>query len=140
MNLYDKALDIATKAHADQVDKAGVSYIHHPIHVASMVSGEKAKVVALLHDVIEDSSYTLDDLRKNGMDEEIIEAVSILTKPKNKSYDEYLKKVKENQLAREVKLADLQHNSDLTRLSKVCEADLKRVEKYKNAIVFLSKS
>lgn len=137
MNLYETALNIAKKAHKGQVDKAGVDYIKHPIHVASLVTSENAKIVALLHDVIEDSSYTLDDLRRNGMDEEIVEAVSVLTKSKNVSYEDYLKNVKENALAREVKLADLQHNSDLTRLSNVCEADLKRVEKYKKAIIFL---
>ena len=138
MSLYEVALSIAVKAHRGQVDKAGVDYIKHPIHVASLVTSENAKIVALLHDVIEDSAYTLADLKNNGFTEEIIEAVSILTKSKNVSYEDYLKKIKENSLAREVKLADLQHNSDLRRLSKISACDLKRVEKYRKAIEFLS--
>lgn len=137
MSLYDVALKIASDAHKGQVDKAGVDYIQHPIYVASLVTDEKAKVVALLHDVIEDSAYTLADLRARGFTEEIVTAVATSTKPKNVSYEDYLKKVKANHLARKVKLADLQHNSDLTRLSKVSEDDLKRVQKYQAAITFL---
>ena len=121
MSLYDVALKIASDAHKGQVDKAGVDYIQHPIYVASLVTDEKAKVVALLHDVIEDSAYTLADLRARGFTEEIVTAVATLT----------------NSIARKVKLADLQHNSDLTRLSKVNEDDLKRVQKYQAAITFL---
>lgn len=100
MNLYPLALEIATKAHKGQVDKAGVDYIKHPLKVASMVTSEKAKIVALLHDVIEDSEYTLEDLRNSDFIEEIVDAVSVLTKPKNMSYNDYLNRVKGNSLAR----------------------------------------
>lgn len=138
MLLYQQALAIAKDAHKGQVDKAGVDYIQHPLFVASLVEGELAKTVALLHDVVEDSDWTLEDLRKDGLPEEVVQAVGILTKKRNENYEEYILRVKQNPLARQVKLADLQHNSDLSRLSNVTDRDRKRVEKYQKAISFLS--
>ena len=138
MLLYQKALAIAEDAHKGQVDKAGVAYIHHPLYVASLVEGELAKTIALLHNVVEDSAWTLEDLRMEGLPEKVVQAVGILTKNRDESYEEYLMHVKQNPLARQVKLADLQHNSDLSRLTTVTEIDRKRVEKYRQAIAFLS--
>ena len=97
-----------------------------------------AKTVALLHDVVEDSDWTLEDLRKEGLPEEVVQAVGILTKKRNENYEEYILRVKQNPLARQVKLADLQHNSDLSRLANVTDRDRKRVAKYQKAIAFLS--
>ena len=138
MLLYQQALAIAEDAHKGQVDKAGVVYIQHPLYVASLVEGELAKTIALLHDVVEDSAWTLEDLRMEGLPEEVVQAVGILTKHRDESYEEYLMHVKQNPLARQVKLADLQHNSDLSRLTTVTEIDRKRAEKYRQAIAFLS--
>ena len=138
MLLYQQALAIAEDAHKGQVDKAGVDYIQHPLFVASLVEGELAKTVALLHDVVEDSAWTLEDLRKEGLPEEVVQAVGILTKKRNENYEEYILRVKQNPLARQVKLADLQHNSDLSRLANVTDRDRKRVAKYQKAIAFLS--
>lgn len=138
MVLYQQALAIAKDAHKGQVDKAGVDYIQHPLFVASLVEGELAKTVALLHDVVEDSDWTLEDLRMEGLPEEVVQAVGILTKKRNENYEEYILRVKQNPLARQVKLADLQHNSDLSRLTTVTEIDRKRAEKYRQAIAFLS--
>ena len=138
MLLYQKALAIAEDAHKGQVDKAGVAYIQHPLYVASLVEGELAETIALLHDVVEDSAWTLEDLRMEGLPEKVVQAVGILTKNRDESYEEYLMHVKQNPLARQVKLADLQHNSDLSRLTTVTEIDRKRVEKYRQAIAFLS--
>lgn len=138
MLLYQQALAIAENAHKGQVDKAGVAYIQHPLYVASLVEGELAKTIALLHDVVEDSAWTLEDLRMEGLSEEVVQAVGILTKNRDESYEEYLMHVKQNPLARQVKLADLQHNSDLSRLTTVTEIDRKRAEKYRRAIAFLS--
>ena len=138
MLLYQQALAIAKDAHKGQVDKAGVDYIQHPLFVASLVEGELAKTVALLHDVVEDSDWTLEDLRKEGLPEEVVQAVGILTKKRNENYEEYILRVKQNPLARQVKLADLQHNSDLSRLTTVTEIDRKRAAKYRQAIAFLS--
>lgn len=138
MLLYQQALAIAKDAHKGQVDKAGVDYIQHPLFVASLVEGELAKTVALLHDVVEDSDWTLEDLRKEGLPEEVVQAVGIITKKRNENYEEYILRVKQNPLARQVKLADLQHNSDLSRLANVTDRDRKRVEKYQQAIAYLS--
>ena len=136
--MIDIALAIAKKAHAGQVDKAGVDYIQHPLYVASQVETEQEKAVALLHDVIEDSNITAVDLLASGLPNEVVTAVQILTKKKGQSYQEYLEKVKINDLARVVKLADLKHNSDLSRLKSVSDTDRERVEKYKKAIYYLS--
>lgn len=136
--MIDIALAIAKKAHAGQVDKAGVDYIQHPLYVASQVNTEQEKAVALLHDVIEDSDITAADLFVSDLSNEVVTAVQILTKKKGQSYQEYLGKVKSNNLARVVKLADLKHNSDLSRLKSVTNTDYERVKKYKNAIYYLS--
>lgn len=136
--MIDIALAIAKKAHAGQVDKAGVDYIQHPLYVASQVNTEQEKAVALLHDVIEDSDITAADLFASVLSNEVVTAVQILTKKKGQSYQEYLGKVKSNNLARVVKLADLKHNSDLSRLKSVTNTDYERVKKYKNAIYYLS--
>ncbi len=136
--MIDIALAIAKKAHAGQVDKAGVDYIQHPLYVASQVNTEQEKAVALLHDVIEDSDITAADLFASGLSNEVVTAVQILTKKKGQSYQEYLGKVKSNNLARVVKLADLKHNSDLSRLKSVTNTDYECVKKYKNAIYYLS--
>lgn len=138
MLLYQQALAIAKDAHKGQVDKAGVAYIHHLLYVASLVEGELAKTIALLHDVVEDSGWTLEDLRKEGLPEEVVQAVGILTKKRNENYEEYILRVKQNPLARQVKLTDLQHNSDLSRLANVTDRDRERVAKYQKAIAFLS--
>ena len=132
------ALSIAKKAHAGQVDKAGIDYIQHPLYVASQVKTEQEKAVALLHDVLEDSDITAADLLAYGLSNEVVTAVQTLTKKKGQSYQDYLEKVKSNDLARVVKLADLKHNSDLSRLKSVTNTDYDRVEKYKNAIRYLS--
>ena len=136
--MIDIALAISKKAHAGQVDKAGVDYIQHPLYVASQVKTEQEKAVALLHDVLEDSDITAADLLAYGLSNEVVTAVQTLTKKKRQSYQDYLEKVKSNNLARVVKLADLKHNSDLSRLKTVSNTDYERVKKYKNAIRYLS--
>ena len=143
--LVDKEKDIvqcaavlACELHKGQVDKAGVDYIQHPLYVASQVKTEQEKAVALLHDVLEDSDITAADLLAYGLSNEVVTAVQTLTKKKGQSYQDYLEKVKSNNLARVVKLADLKHNSDLSRLKTVSNTDYERVKKYKNAIRYLS--
>ena len=134
----EKAYEIAKKAHLGQVDKAGEDYIKHPEKVASFVKTDEEKTVAYLHDVIEDTELTLEDLYECGFSKEVIEAVDIITKKRGEDYQSYLNSVKKNRLARAVKLADLRHNSDLTRLTKVTEKDIERKEKYQKAINFLN--
>ena len=134
----EKAYEIAKKAHLGQVDKAGEAYIKHPEKVASFVKTDEEKAVAYLHDIIEDTELTLEDLYEYDFSKEVIEAVDIITKKRGEDYQSYLNSVKKNKLARAVKLADLRHNSDLTRLTKVTEKDIERKEKYQKAINFLN--
>ena len=136
--MLELALSIATEAHRGQFDKAGIDYIEHPIYVASQVDTEEEKAVALLHDVIEDSPFTAEELLLAGLLETVVTAVQILSKKKGQDYQTYLENVKSNPLARVVKLADLKHNSDLSRLSSVTDKELERLEKYKKAIDYLS--
>lgn len=138
MNKYELALKIATEAHKGQVDKAGIPYINHPLTVASLVDTEEEKIVALLHDTIEDTNITEQDLLNYGFSNKIIEAVKLLTHNKNVLYMDYVAKIKDNELARKVKIADLTHNSDLSRLKEITEKDKKRYEKYQKALLYLS--
>ena len=136
-DLYDKAYALAKAAHAGQVDKSGVDYIEHPVTVASFVETDTQKAVALLHDVLEDTDVTEDELRSLFGDE-ITDAVVTMTHPEGMPYMEYIARIAENPLARSVKMADLRHNMDLGRLRKVTERDLKRVrEKYEPAMEYL---
>lgn len=138
MNKYELALKIATEAHKGQVDKSGVPYINHPLIVASLVDTEEEKIVALLHDTIEDTNITEQDLLNYGFSNKIVEAVKLLTHNKNVPYMVYVAKIKDNELARKVKIADLTHNSDLSRLKEITEKDKKRYEKYQKALLYLS--
>jgi len=138
-SMVDLALSIARQAHEGQLDKEGVDYIEHPIYVASQVDTEEEKAVALLHDVIEDSPVSAEELLQAGLPETVVTAVQVLTKKKEQDYQTYLENVKKNPLARVVKLADLKHNSDLSRLSSITEKDRERLKKYKKAIDFLSR-
>lgn len=135
--MLDKALEIAKAAHEGQVDVGGAEYINHPIEVAEHCEDEDAKIVALLHDVIEDSKVTLDDLRSQGFKDEIIEAIDIISGRSGIGYDEYLQSIKDNDLARVVKIQDLIHNSDLSRLRVVRDKDRNRVKRYEEALEFL---
>ena len=137
--MLELALSIATEAHRGQFDKAGVDYIEHPLYVASQVCTEDEKAVALLHDVIEDSPFTAKELLLAGLPETVVTAVQVLTKKKEQDYQTYLETVKKNPLARVVKLADLKHNSDLSRLPSITAKDRERLKKYKKAIDFLSR-
>lgn len=132
-----KALGIAYRAHYGQRDKAGKPYILHPVNVALKTKTKDAFIAALLHDVMEDSDYTADDLLKAGIPDHIVDALRLLTHDKSVDYMVYVNGLKDNEIAREVKMADLKHNSDLSRLPSVTEKDLNRVKKYKAALAFL---
>lgn len=124
------AEQIATKAHKGQVDKAGMPYITHPQTVAGLVDGIDEKIVACLHDTVEDTDVTVEYIRGQFGDE-IAEAVDSMTHRPEETYDEYVDRLSRNSLARKVKLADLTHNMDLSRIVHPTEKDYKRVEKYK---------
>lgn len=131
------AQQIATRAHEGQQDKAGRPYIEHPAQVAQQVTGDEAKAVAWLHDVVEDTSVTLDNLRDAGINEDVLTAVALMTHDPSVPYFDYIRALGANPLARQVKLADLNHNSDLSRLPNPCEKDYQRREKYQQAIEIL---
>lgn len=135
--MLGKALGIAKNAHKGQVDRAGEPYIMHPITVACSMDTFDGVIVALLHDVVEDSDYTFEDLERDGFSDEIISALKLLTHEKDVPYMDYIKQIKGNDLARKVKMADLSHNMDITRLPKITEKDEKRLEKYKEALRIL---
>ena len=132
-----KAIKLCFDAHKDQLDKSGLPYVFHPFHLAEQMTDETTTAVALLHDVIEDTDYTLDDLRALGFTSEVLEAVALMTHAPDVDYMEYVKEIKKNPVARAVKLADLKHNSDMSRLDTVTPYDITRAEKYKRAIALL---
>ena len=117
-DLTKKAMEIAYYAHDGAFDKSGMPYIFHPLHLAEqMENDEYAVCVALLHDVIEDTDWTYMDLKEEGFPNQIIYAIYLLTHKEGEEYlGDYIKNIKTNQLARKVKIADLRHNSDVTRL------------------------
>ena len=131
------ALQIAKKAYAGQVDKAGKDYILHPMTVAYCMDTDTEKAIAYLHDVLEDTDASVDELR-NMFSTEIVDAVITLTRNKDDSYFEYIQKVSKSKLAKKVKAADLLHNLDITRIKRPTEQDYKRLEKYKKAILYLA--
>ena len=135
--LTKKAIRIMFDSHKDQVDKNGLPYVFHPFHLAEQMDDEESICVALLHDVIEDTSLTFEELTSYGFNEKIMEALKLLTHEENVEYMDYVKKIKINPLAKKVKLADLKHNSDLTRLDQIDNYTLERCAKYKAAIKYL---
>lgn len=136
--LTKKAMRIAFDVHKDQTDKTGMPYIFHPILVANQMTDETTTCVALLHDVLEDGKITLDYLKKQGFTEEMLTALQFLTHDENVPYMDYIAEVKKNKIATQVKLADLKHNSDITRLSYIDEKSIYRMQKYKVAIALLT--
>ena len=134
--LTRKAMNIAYNAHINQLDKAGVPYIYHPIHLAEQMDTEIECIVALLHDVVEDTNVTFEQLEKE-FTSEAIEILKLLTHNKETQYMDYIKKIKQNSIAKKVKIADIKHNSDESRLDKITENDIVRRKKYKEALEFL---
>ena len=130
-------MKLCFRAHKEQTDKSGIPYVFHPIHLAEQMGDEDTAVVALLHDVVEDTDYTLEDIRAMGFNQNVIEAIRLMTHAEGVPYLDYVAKSKENPIARAVKLADLAHNSDLTRLDTVDEKAIARAQKYAQAIRLL---
>ena len=131
--LYDKALQIAIRAHKGQKDKAGHDYILHPIRVSERCDDPRAKIVALLHDTIEDTDVTADYLREEGFTEEIVEAVLAVTRREGEEYNDYVRRAAQNELGRMVKRADLEDNMGIRRLPELTDRDVERLRKYLRA-------
>ena len=137
-DLTKKALVISFNAHKEQVDKSGMPYVYHPYRIAEQMNDVYSTCVALLHDVIEDTDITLEDLKDEGFPQKVIEAIALMTHDDDTPYFDYIRRIKTNPIATAVKLADLQDNSNYERLDKVEIKDLQRIEKYREAKRILS--
>ena len=131
--MLNKAIEIANRAHMGQVDKAGEPYILHPLRVMMTQVNEIERICAVLHDVIEDSNVTFDDLRGEGFSEEIIEVLNCITKRPGESYDDFIDRILDNETACRVKLADLCDNMNISRIKNPTEKDKERIKKYRDA-------
>ena len=132
------AIELAIKYHKGQIDKGGNAYILHPLEVMNNVNRMESKIVAVLHDIIEDTECTVDILREWGINEDAIESINTLTHKEGMSYMEYITEISYDFIATEVKLEDLKCNMDLSRLNrKITNKDLERNKKYMKAYYFL---
>jgi len=133
--MLERAISIAVEAHSGQVDKGGHPYILHPLRVMMAVSSTEEKIVAVLHDVVEDSSWTFEALRKEGFSEEVITALESVTKTsESEDYDSFIERAKCNAIGKAVKIADLRDNMDITRIPNLTEKDSLRLTKYQRAL------
>lgn len=135
--LLEKALQIAVKAHSGQIDKAGSAYIFHPIRVSNRCSTDDERIVALLHDTIEDTEVTTEYLLMEGFPRNIVDAILSVTRNEDESYDDFIKRSRLNPIGRQVKLHDLEDNMDITRLNELTEKDIYRLNKYIKAYKYL---
>ena len=134
MNL-ERAIQIAVEAHAGATDRGGKAYILHPISVMMRCETDEEKIVAILHDVVEDTDWTFEALRQEGFSETIIEALKTVTKhSEDEDYDEFIQRSLKNEIGRKVKIADLRENLDVTRICELTEKDIERINKYKRAL------
>ena len=138
--LTKKALKLCFEAHKNQTDKSGLPYVFHPFHLAESMDDEICCVCALLHDVVEDTDITFEDLCDMGFPREVIEPLKLLTHSPEVAYMDYVRQIATNPTARKVKIADLLHNSDVSRYDVMDERAVKRLEKYKAALDFLKNS
>lgn len=125
-----QALNLMFEKHKEQKDAAGQPYVFHPFHLAESMDTEDETIVALLHDIIEDTNLTLNDLKKKDFSDTVIKCISILTHDKTEDYFDYIKRISTNKIATKVKIADLKHNTDLSRLDYITEYDKLRNKKY----------
>lgn len=130
MSDLQRAIEIAVEAHRGQKQKSGAPYILHPIHLMQQLDSDEERIVAVMHDVVEDTAVTFEDLEREGFAPEILDAVRLLTHDDADAYDTYVGKIEANPLARRVKIADLEHNMDIRRLTELRDKDLERLRKY----------
>jgi (p)ppGpp synthase/HD superfamily hydrolase len=129
----EDAVSIAARAHSGQKDKAGAPYLLHPLRMMLRMETEAAMMAAVLHDVVEDTEWTLGRLREAGFSEEVLEAVDCLTHREGESYEEFVERVRTNRIARQVKIADLEDNMNVRRINQLGPKELERMEKYHRA-------
>lgn len=136
-SLLEKAFHIAIDAHKGQTDKAGAPYIFHPIRVSNRCSTDDERIVALLHDTIEDTEVTAEYLLMEGFPRNIVDAILSVTRNEDENYEDFIKRSRLNPIGRQVKLHDLEDNMDITRLNELTEKDLYRLNKYIKAYKYL---
>lgn len=134
MSTLEHAIEIAARAHAGQKDKAGAPYILHPLRVMLRMESAAERMAAVLQDVVEDCGLTIEKLGAEGFPEEVLRAVDALTRRKEESYEDFIRRAAANPIARRVKIADLEDNLDLSRIAQPMERDFKRIEKYRRAL------
>lgn len=134
INNLTKAIEIACTAHMNQVDKAGQPYILHPLRLMMKFNTDEERIVAVLHDVVEDSDFTLDDLRRAGFTDSVVDAVNCVSKQGNEPYADFITRISLNELATKIKIQDIKDNLDVTRLESITDVDLQRIAKYHKAI------
>lgn len=134
MSTLERAIALAASAHQGQVDKAGAPYILHPLRVMQKMSNNNERIVAVLHDVVEDCQVTFDQLRSEGFSDEVIDAIDSVTKRKGEDYEQFVTRAAANPIGHAVKLADLRDNMDLSRIPSPSAKDIMRVEKYRLAV------
>lgn len=127
---FEKAEKLAREAHQGQKDKSGADYIGHPLRVSARCKNPKAKIVGLLHDTIEDTCVTPQLLKEMGFDNEILEAVLAMSHHADETYAEFIVRASQNEIAKEVKIADLEDNMDVRRLHDITDTDVIRLRKY----------
>lgn len=138
MATLEKAISIALEAHAGILDKTSAPYILHPLRIMLQMNTQEEMIVAVLHDVIEDSDYTLAKLRETGFSETVLEALESVTKKPEESYEAYILRAGSNDLGRKIKYADLLDNLDISRIQKLTDRDLSRIQKYHHALKLLA--
>ena len=136
--MLEKAIQIAIEAHQGQTDKAGAPYLLHLIRVMNTGQTEDERICGILHDLVEDTPWTFEALRREGFSEEVIRALVCVTKQPNEPYTHFIERIKKNSLATKVKLNDLRDNMDITRLTFITEEDTQRLNKYLKAYHSLS--
>jgi (p)ppGpp synthase/HD superfamily hydrolase len=133
MATVEDAVSIAARAHRGQKDKAGAPYLLHPLRMMLRMDTEAAMMAAVLHDVVEDTEWTLGRLREAGFSDEVLEAVDCLTHREGESYEQFVERVRTNPIARQVKVADLEDNMNVRRMNQLGPKELERMEKYHRA-------
>lgn len=130
----EDAIALAAKAHEGRIDRAGQPGIFHPLRLMLKMRSEKDRMAAVLHDVVEDTAWTLERLREEGYPEAVVQAVDCLTRREAETYDEFIDRVKTSEIARRVKIADLEDNLEMSRTAHPTEKDLARMERYRKAL------
>ena len=134
MSTIEKAISLAIEAHKGKVDKAGAPYILHPLRVMFQMETKEEMIAAVLHDVLEDTAITPDQLKEMGFSETVLEALDSVTKRAGETYEDFVRRAALHPIGKKIKLADLRDNMDLSRLEKITDKDIRRVKKYHSAL------